>query len=290
MPGGTGRDVLKAVREKHPAAQVIVVTSVAQQAVTDELLDLGAGAVLNKPLNPVKFRAALVASESPAAARRPAEFAPAPEHGCAQPGGGSAAPAAVKTAGAAALEGILRDGSGRGAAALGALFKVPWNAAGDWVHAGALSDGSLGGLDARAESVAVRMTVQGALPAVCLFLVARDASEKIAELLAPGSLGSGDEESARLVAMEWANILMTTLLNSFAAANGSAIISSPPEFDEAAPAELVAEAARKLGVEPGATFLTRSRFTSAGLDASCETVLILPADAVSRLTFSASAG
>src|SRR6185312_15561491 len=130
MPGGTGRDVLKAVREKHPAAQVIVVTSVAQQAVTDELLDLGAGAVLNKPLNPVKFRAALVASESPAAARRPAEFAPAPEHGCAQPGGGSAAPAAVNTAGAAALEGILRDGSGRGAAALGALFKVPCSAAG----------------------------------------------------------------------------------------------------------------------------------------------------------------
>ena len=272
MPGGSGADVLKHVRALNPSAQVVVLTSVAQETVTAELLDLGAGAVLTKPLTPEKFRAALESARTPPAARMKS------------PSAAPAAPGAVLT-GPAALRTILETGGDRGASALSALFKVPWTAAGEWLHEGAASAGALDGLlDAGTESVAVRMSVKGEMPAVCLFLVTREASEKIAELLAPGSLGSGDEESARLVAMEWANILMTTLLNAFAAASGGSILSSPPEFDEATAADLVSEAVRKLGLEPGQAFLTRSRFASAGLDAACETVMILPADSVRRLS------
>jgi two-component system chemotaxis response regulator CheY len=280
MPGGSGADVLKSIRAKNSSAQVVVLTSVSQEKVTAELLELGAGAVLAKPLTPEKFRAALDLARKPALAPAPA----VPPAAVAVP----AAAAGLVETGTAALKRILVAGGVRGGAALSALFKVPWAETGSWIHEGKPAAGALDGLlEGASDSVAVRMSVKGEMPAVCLFLVDRDTSEKIAELLAPGSLGSGDAESARLVAMEWANILMTNLLNAFAAARGGAILSSPPEFDEAPPAVLAAEAVRSLRLAPEQTFLTRSRFVSEGLGAACDTLLVLPAESVRRLSASA---
>lgn len=49
MPGMTGNEILKKLKEDHPHIPVIVQTSDIQESVRRECLDLGAAAFLNKP-------------------------------------------------------------------------------------------------------------------------------------------------------------------------------------------------------------------------------------------------
>jgi len=55
MPGKTGLEVLKEIRGIDPAARVIMVTAVQQDKITQDLLDKGAIAVLNKPFSYGEF-------------------------------------------------------------------------------------------------------------------------------------------------------------------------------------------------------------------------------------------
>lgn len=269
MPGGSGADVLKKIRAQSATTQVVMLTSVIQEKVTAELLKSGAGAVLAKPLTAEKLKAALEPTRTP------------------PPGAAPAAPAGPARRGADALKEILANGAARGVGALNEIFNVSWTSSETSLLQGAPTAGALDGLfDGAADSVAVRMTVQGEMPAVCLFLVNREGAEKIAALLAPGSASDGD---VNLVAMEWANILMTNILNAFADARGGSILSSPPEFDEAPPAELIVEAVRKLGADPLRAFATRNRFASPSLGVACDAVFILAEESVGRLATTAAA-
>lgn len=59
MPGKTGLEVLKEIRGIDPAARVIMVTAVQQEAITQDLLDKGAIAVLSKPFSYQEFESVL---------------------------------------------------------------------------------------------------------------------------------------------------------------------------------------------------------------------------------------
>jgi len=49
MPGLSGEEILKQIREKTPATQVIVISGVADQLMSKKLLDMGAFAYFTKP-------------------------------------------------------------------------------------------------------------------------------------------------------------------------------------------------------------------------------------------------
>ena len=49
MPGKSGLETLKEVREFDPAAKVVMVTAVQQESMTSQLMEAGAAAVLHKP-------------------------------------------------------------------------------------------------------------------------------------------------------------------------------------------------------------------------------------------------
>jgi len=59
MPGKTGLEVLKEIRGLDPAAKVIMVTAVQQEAITQDLLEKGAIAVLNKPFSYQEFESVM---------------------------------------------------------------------------------------------------------------------------------------------------------------------------------------------------------------------------------------
>lgn len=49
MPGKSGLETLREIREFDPAARVVMVTAVQQDSMSQQLLDAGAAAVLHKP-------------------------------------------------------------------------------------------------------------------------------------------------------------------------------------------------------------------------------------------------
>ncbi|OIO01871.1 MAG: hypothetical protein AUJ51_07410 [Elusimicrobia bacterium CG1_02_56_21] len=55
MPGKSGLEVLKEIRGVDPAAKVIMVTAVQQDRISQDLIDSGAVAVLNKPFSYSEF-------------------------------------------------------------------------------------------------------------------------------------------------------------------------------------------------------------------------------------------
>lgn len=59
MPGKTGLEVLEEIRAIDPAAKVVMVTAVQQDAITQNLLDKGAVAILNKPFSYAEFQEVL---------------------------------------------------------------------------------------------------------------------------------------------------------------------------------------------------------------------------------------
>ncbi|MBI4376472.1 MAG: response regulator [Elusimicrobia bacterium] len=56
LPGGSGIDVLKTIRQESADAKVIVVTASGQEQVDEQVLELGAFAVLHKPFTADEFK------------------------------------------------------------------------------------------------------------------------------------------------------------------------------------------------------------------------------------------
>lgn len=67
MPGGSGLDALKNIREHAPDAKVLIVTDVGKDDTEKKALELGAAAVLRKPLTSPDLKAALARMENPQA-------------------------------------------------------------------------------------------------------------------------------------------------------------------------------------------------------------------------------
>ncbi|MDD2773968.1 MAG: response regulator [Elusimicrobiales bacterium] len=59
LPGESGLDILRRLKTMDPAAQVLIVTAVNQEAVNEEAKQLGARGILYKPFDPSELTAAI---------------------------------------------------------------------------------------------------------------------------------------------------------------------------------------------------------------------------------------
>jgi len=59
MPGTTGLEALEKIRALDPAAKVIMVTAIEQDAMDKKILGLGAAAILRKPFSSEELEAAM---------------------------------------------------------------------------------------------------------------------------------------------------------------------------------------------------------------------------------------
>jgi len=59
LPGESGLDILKKLKAKDPAAKVLIITAVNQEAVNEEARQLGAKGILYKPFDPSELTAAI---------------------------------------------------------------------------------------------------------------------------------------------------------------------------------------------------------------------------------------
>ena len=272
MPGGSGFDVLKKIMSQDPKAKVMMVSSVAQEKVTDEALQLGACAVLHKPLTQEIVRSAL-SKVFPAA--RPA--------GKPEP----ARPKSFKDFSAdqvKMLERIFRNGAETCLQAMDTMCKQTWKLSGIRFLDGtspevtALMKPSEG-----RQVIVVQMTVGRDIPTVCLLVMSHQGAEQITNLLTHNQREGMGPDVVQLVLMEWANILITAILNAFANSIGGAIVSTPPSVVDWPTQEVIARATRELSDLPERNVLVRVQYLCDPLKADCETLFIFRADSMNKL-------
>ena len=59
LPGESGLEILKKMREKQPEIRVLIVTAVNQDTINQEAKDLGAVGILYKPFDPLELKTAI---------------------------------------------------------------------------------------------------------------------------------------------------------------------------------------------------------------------------------------
>jgi len=261
MPGGSGMDVLKAIRAKNRNARVIMVTSVNQVKVKEELLSLGAQSVLHKPVTVDVLKAAL------------------------QLGIPQADLVRITAQEAETLKEILESGAKRCVDALGIMCNTPWVLSGIELFQGSDEKPKLliSSTDPW-ESVSIQMTVATDVPMICLFVVSRPAAKRMAALMTRDKSSEGpSKEVVDLATLEWANIMITNILNVFADTAGSAILSSPPSLMQSPIPNLIMDASHQICELPGRVVLAQNKFSCAGLGIDCATLFVLHADCLKKL-------
>lgn len=260
MPGGSGMDVLKAIRAQNRNARVIMVTSVNQVKVKEELLSLGAQSVLHKPVTVDELKAAL------------------------QLGIPQADLARITAQEAETLKDILQTGSKRCVDALGIMCNAPWVLSGIELFQGSDEKPKLLISSTEPwESVSIRMTVATDVPMICLFVASRPAAQRMAALMTRDKSPKGpSREVVDLATLEWGNIMITNILNVFADTAGSAILSSPPSLMQSPIPELIMDASHQICDLPGRVVLAQNEFSCAGLGIDCVTLFVLHADCLKK--------
>ena len=267
MPGGSGMDVLKSIIARNPQARVIMVTSVAQAKVNEELMKAGAAAIMATPVTKDGW-AQILAKGLP----NGASVAPAPK----------AAASDSKDDGLALLKDVLESGGARCAGALTGMARQPWKPTGLFMHDHATLSKELASLPATGPApIMVKMTVSRELPITGLFLASTDSANKMAETLAPGLPFGGD--TIKVVAAEWANIMITNVLNAFSEALGESILCSPPELLEGSLATILQ---RAIAPRPGAwdvPLIGQNLLACKPAGAECEVWFVMSPECVKRL-------
>src|SRR5581483_6367307 len=137
--------------------------------------------------------------------------------------------------------------------------------------------------------IVVQMTVGRDIPTVCLLVMSRQGAEQITNVLTHNQREGMGPDVVQLVLMEWANILITAILNAFANTIGGAIVSTPPSVVDWPTQEVIARATRELSDIPERNLLVRVQYYCEPLKADCETLFIFRADSMNRLVGAASA-
>lgn len=270
MPGGSGIDVLRHIMGQNKQARVIMVTSISQEKINSEALQLGAKHILNKPLTSDGMKAALE------------KALPKPEDGHNHDGHAHES-SEITQQQVERLANLFKASADSSIKAMDTMCKTSWTLEGIQLHEGTGSEcAALADQIVQKQIIAVQMIVAKDIPMMCFCISSKEGADKIARSLMHNE-SQPNEDIVRLVLMEWANILITAVLNVFANATGNAILSSPPELLEWPVREIISRASKELCDLPDRIFLAHTEFASEKLGADCETLFLFRVDTVRKL-------
>jgi chemotaxis protein CheY-P-specific phosphatase CheC len=165
-----------------------------------------------------------------------------------------------------------------------AMCKARWKVAGIRFISGASPDiAAIMDPSYARQVTSVQMLLAKDIPAVCLVLISRQGAQQITRLLAQNQHGDTGPDVTHLVLTEWANILLTAILDAFANILGSARATTTPSLVEWPPEEVLPRSIKELSDLPERSALVRVQYSCEGLGADCETLFIFRADSMSRL-------
>lgn len=276
MPGGSGFDALKKILVLDPKAKIIVISSVAPDSVSERALRLGACAVLQKPLSQEMVKNILDKIFSPTI--------PLPPDTASSKASLRQTLKDLTSEQYKSLEDIFRSGSESCLRTMDAMWKARWKVAGVRFLSGA-SPEVADIMDASyvPQVTSAQMLLAKDIPAVCLVFISRKGAQQIMRLLTQNQRGETGQELIHLVLTEWANILITAIIDAFGNILGSARVSATPSLVEGPPEEVLPGSIKELSDVPERSVLVRVQYSCEGLGADCETLFIFRADSMSKL-------
>lgn len=265
MPGGTGVDVLRHIMAQNLKTKVLIVTSVGQVKLNQELLQMGASGVLHKPFTPQELKAMI----DKLIAFQPLE------------------PKTVADLNSQQVQGLevlfksIRQESSR---ALEKFFAQAWSAASTATYSASSNEfRSMVEQIRKMKAISVQISVQKTMPVIGLLITAQESAEKLA---AAASFDKSKQTGAQVTAtvlMELANMLTTTTLNVFANTMGHVILSSSPTIIDLGAEDLLTKVPKQLSDMSERILVVATKFQSSTLGAECWTVFFFRIDYIPRL-------
>ncbi len=272
MPGGSGIDVLKSVMTSNPKANVIIISAVSQEQITQELMSIGARTIVNKPVTLQKITEALAKTD--VAAFKSSKIVPPPP-----PVNGNG-----NHTGWNDFRDMLKPATEKCVEALNVLSQSKWVMTGMDVYERTSYDMQAFPPEVK-DIVFVQMSVSTDVPVIGLFGAPHDQFVKMAQKMLEAHFSSlTDKDSAiKLMILEWANIIITNFLNTFADALGYAVMSTPPEVVDSSVEEAIRKASSEISDVAKKILAAHIRFSCLEWNASCETILMVREDCLDRI-------
>lgn len=260
MPGGEGTQILKHIMSKKSATKVLVVSSLAQTKLTEELIKGGAAGIIAKPFTSEEINAAL-SRIYPASGERKKE---AKEFSAEQRGD---------------LEKLFISSGESCAQAMTKMSKAPWIATKTQLLAATSAEFlSLAERGHRMQVIPVQITVKKTIMIVGLVMMSKNAAEQITRAVTKNAAPALDGELVKSMMMEWTNILVTAVVNAFANQLGKVIVSSSPRILDWPVKDLITRVPRELSDNPERVMAAYNTFSCKNLEADCETLFIFRTD------------
>lgn len=260
MPGGEGTQILKHIMSKKSATKVLVVSSLAQTKLTEELIKGGAAGIIAKPFTAEEINAAL-SRIYPAAGERKKE---AKEFSAEQRGD---------------LEKLFISSGENCAQAMTKMSKASWIATKTQLLPATSAEFlSLAERGHRMQVIPVQITVKKTIMIVGLVMMSKNAAEQITRAVTKNAAPALDGELVKSMMMEWTNILVTAVVNAFANQLGKVIVSSSPRILDWPVKDLITRVPRELSDNPERVMAAYNTFSCKNLEADCETLFIFRTD------------
>ncbi|HAZ08094.1 MAG TPA: hypothetical protein DCZ01_06140 [Elusimicrobia bacterium] len=263
MPGGEGTQILRHIMSNKSKTKVLIVSSLAQTKLTEELIQGGAAGVIAKPFTEEEINAAL-SKMYPAASERGKEGKEGKEFSAEQRD---------------ALERLFISSGESCAQAMTKMSKAPWTPIKTQLLAATSAEFlSLADRGHRMQVIPVQITVKKTIMIVGLVMMSKNAAEQITRAVTKNAAPTLDGELVKSMMLEWTNILVTAVVNAFANQLGKVIVSSSPRILDWPVKDLITRVPRELSDNPERVMAAYNTFSCKSLEADCETLFIFRTD------------
>lgn len=265
MPGGTGVEVLKHIMSQNLKTKVLIVTSVGQVKLNQELLQMGAAGVLHKPFTPQELKAMI---------DKLIAFQPLEPKTIAD----------LNSQQAQGLEVLFKSIREESSQAMEKFIGTAWSTSGT-TTCSASSDEFRAMVEQirKMRAISVQISVQKTMPVIGLLIVPQESADKLATAASYDKSKQSGAEVVTAVLMELANMLTTTTLNVFANTMGHVILSSSPSLIDLGAEDLLTKVPKQLSDMSERILVIKTRFHSAALGAECWTLFFFRIDYIPRL-------
>jgi CheY-like chemotaxis protein len=264
---------LKFITSDKPDANVIVLTSLAQDRLDLEFSRLGARAIITKPFTDEDMKTALQSIY--------------PTHrfdgGVADAVSAAAAAPSPSTSPLEALEDFFRGVPDRAAQDMSRWCKAAWDL--DSVTYRVASKQSFDLFLQRlltTRVVAVHITMQQAVKIVGLALVPLSSVEHVAAAVSGKERESLSPAEINALLTEWANVTLASVVNLFANKMSTILLSSAPKVLELNAEEMLSQIPKDLAETPEQVMAVLSQYSCGALATGCETLFFLRPDCLPR--------